>query len=462
MKLWDGRFQKQTSSLVDDFGNSISFDHKLYKYDILGSMAHAKMLSRMGILSKEELEKLLKALEEILADFEAGKLEIKVEYEDIHMMVESLLVEKIGDLGKKIHTARSRNDQVAIDTRLYLKDEILNIKDLILELMKVLLEMAQEHKDTIMPAYTHLQRAQAVRLAFYFMAYFEMFKRDLGRLDDVYKRTNVMVLGSGALAGVSYENDREFLKEELGFSTVSLNAMDSVSDRDFVIEFLSVCSIIIMHLSRFSEELIMWCSKEFDFISMDDSFSTGSSIMPQKKNPDVAELVRGKTGRVYGNLMSMLTIMKSLPLAYNKDMQEDKIPLMDSVDTIKSSLEIFVAMLGSIEVNKDVMFKATEKGFLNATDVADYLAKKGMPFREAHNIVGKIVFYALEKSKTINEMSLEEFKQFSEMFDDNIYKDIEIISCVESKKSFGSTSLNSLEIMLCDANRLIRFYEKQK
>ncbi len=456
MKLWDGRFQKETSKLMDEFGNSISFDYKLYKYDIIGSKAHSKMLNKIGILSDDELSKVLNALDEILSDIENVKIEFKVEYEDIHMMIENLLVNKIGSLGKKIHTARSRNDQVAIDTRMYLKEEIKNIQNLIKELLDSLVSLATEHKDTILPAYTHLQKAQAINLAFYYMAYFEKFKRDFERLDDVYKRTDVLVLGSGALAGVNYNSDRDFLREELDFGSVSANAMDSVSDRDFAIEFLSASSIIMMHLSRFCEEIVLWSSSEFKFINIDDSFATGSSIMPQKKNPDAAELIRGKTGRTYGNLINLLTIMKSLPLAYNKDMQEDKLPIFDSVDTVKGCLKIFNEMLKSTEINKEEMEKATISGFLNATDLADYLVKKSVPFRDAHNIVGKIVFYALEKNSTINNLSLEELRTFSDVFEDDIYKKIEIKTCIENKKSFGSTSRSSVEKMIEEGKKLLK------
>ncbi len=456
MKLWSGRFQKESSKLMDEFANSISFDHVLYKYDITGSLAHAKMLHKIGMLDNEELSKVTKALHEISEDFNANKVEIKIEYEDIHMMVESLLVEKIGSLGKKIHSARSRNDQVALDIRLYLKEEIKNIQRSLTDLLHLLVARSEESIDVILPAYTHLQRAQPIRLAFYYMAYFQMFKRDMQRLDDVYKRTDVLVLGSGALAGVNYATDREFLREELGFAKISQNAMDSVSDRDFIIEFLSACSIIMMHLSRFCEELILWSSSEFNFISMDDAFSTGSSIMPQKKNPDVAELIRGKTGRAYGNLMNILSIMKSLPLAYNKDMQEDKIPLMDSVHTVKTCLDIFINMLSTTTVNKNVMYKATKTGFLNATDVADYLAKKKLPFREAHHLVGKIVFYALEKETSIENLSLEELKEFSEVFEEDIYENIDIEKCIENKKSLASTSLQSVELMINQAKDFLK------
>ncbi len=453
MKLWDGRFQKESSKLMDEFGNSISFDYKLYKYDIIGSKAHSKMLNKIGIISDEELSKVLNALDEIILDIEAAKVEFKIEYEDIHMTVETLLVQKIGNLGKKIHTGRSRNDQVALDIRMYLKDEIKQIQELIKKLLSTLMNLAEENKDTVLPAYTHLQRAQAINLAFYYMAYFEKFKRDFERLNDVYKRTDVLVLGSGALAGVNYDSDRDFLKNELVFSKISINAMDAVSDRDFVIEFLSASSIIMMHLSRFCEEIILWASSEFNFINIDDAFATGSSIMPQKKNPDVAELIRGKTGRAYGNLISILTIMKSLPLAYNKDMQEDKIPLFDSVDTVKACLEVFDAMINNIEIKKEVMEKATKSGFLNATDLADYLVNKSVPFRDAHSIVGRIVFYALEKNKAIEDLSMDELKEFSSAFEDDIYKKIEIDNCIESKLSYGSTSKHSVEIMIKEAKK---------
>jgi len=456
MKLWDGRFQKGTSKLLDVFGNSITFDYKLHKYDIQGSIAHSKMLGKIGVLKEDEVGTIVKALKEILEDIDSGASEFKIEYEDIHMNVEVLLINKIGELGKKLHTARSRNDQVALDLRLYMREEITTINGLTKSLLETLIDLSEEYKGVILPGYTHLQRAQPIRLGFYFMAYFEMFKRDLERLEDTYKRVNILPLGSGALAGLNYESDREFLKDELGFDSISLNAMDAVSDRDFAIEFLSAASILMMHLSRFCEELILWSSSEFKFITMDDAFSTGSSIMPQKKNPDVAELIRGKTGRTYGNLVSLLTIMKSLPLAYNKDMQEDKIPVFDSCDTVKISLEIFIEMIKTMKINEKEMYNATKAGFLNATDVADYLVQKNVEFRNAHAIVGKIVFYCIEEKKTIEELSFEELKIFSDIFEEDVYNRIDITNTVEAKCSKGSTSMASVEAMISQGDAYLK------
>ncbi|MEW9121995.1 MAG: argininosuccinate lyase [Thermotaleaceae bacterium] len=440
MKLWGGRFSKETASLVDNFNASIGFDQKLYKVDIMGSIAHAKMLGKSGIITLEESEKIIEGLLSILEDIEAGHVEFQLAYEDIHMNIEKLLTDKIGDTGKKLHTARSRNDQVAVDIRLYLREEIQAICGLLKELLITLTELSSNHVDTVMPGYTHLQRAQPVTFGYYMMAYFQMFKRDYERLMDCFDRVNIMPLGAGALAGTTYTTDRDFLTAELGFSAYCDNSLDAVSDRDFVIEFISDASIIMMHLSRFCEELILWSSAEFQFIEMDDAYSTGSSIMPQKKNPDVAELTRGKTGRVYGNLMNILTIMKALPLAYNKDMQEDKPPLFDTVENVRDCLEIFTVMIQTMKIKKEKMRKATKEGFMNATDVADYLVRKGLPFRSAHEIVGKMVLYCVEKEKTIEDLSLEEFNSFSPNFDADILDVIAIENCIASKVSSGSTA----------------------
>jgi len=448
MKLWGGRFSKTTVPLVDKFNASIEYDQKLYKYDIIGSIAHAKMLGKQQIICKDEAEIIVRGLQDILDDIEKGLIEFKIEYEDIHMNIEKILIDRVGEVGKKLHTARSRNDQVAVDIRLYLKAEIQSLSELIKELLKVLLNISEGNLDTIMPGYTHLQRAQPVYLGFYTMAYFQMFKRDYERLQDCYKRVDVLPLGSGALAGTTYDTDRHFLMEELGFSSITENALDAVSDRDFVIEFISDASIIMMHLSRFCEELILWSTSEFDFIEMDDSYSTGSSIMPQKKNPDVAELIRGKTGRVYGNLINILTVMKALPLAYNKDMQEDKPPLFDTIEEVKSSLEIFIEMIDTMEIKKENMKKATQKGFVNATDVADYLASKGVPFRRAHEVVGNMVLYCIQNNKSIQDMDLEEFKAFDKIFDKEILEKVKIENCIESKKSKGSTSKKNVLEMI--------------
>ncbi|MGE5329387.1 MAG: argininosuccinate lyase [Deltaproteobacteria bacterium] len=437
MKLWSGRFKSNTDKAVDDFNSSISFDYRLYKQDITGSIAHAKMLAHSGIIEKRESELIIKALQEILLDIEAGKVAFEVDAEDIHMNIEKILIQRIGDVGKKLHTARSRNDQVALDIRMYLKEEVDNIIKILLDFENVLLNIAKANTHTIMPGYTHLQRAQPITFAHHIMCYFEMFKRDLGRLKDAYKRIDVMPLGAGALAGTTYPIDRFYTAQELGFSEVCQNSIDAVSDRDFVLELNFVLSLIMMHLSRFSEEIILWSSSEFNFIELDDAFSTGSSIMPQKKNPDIAELVRGKTGRVYGNLVALLTIMKALPLAYNKDMQEDKEAVFDTIDTVKMCLPIFSKMLETAKINADNMLNAASRGFLNATDLADYLVKKGMPFRDAHEVSGKLVAFCLENKKEILNLSLAELKSFSAIIEDDIFNIISIENCVNMRKSFG-------------------------
>ena len=444
-KLWKGRFTKATNSAVDEFNASITFDRRLYAEDILGSIAHAKMLAKQDIISQKDADKIQTALLEIKNDIEDGNIEFSIEAEDIHMNIETLLTEKIGDIGKKLHTARSRNDQVAVDFKLYIKDEIKSILNLTDNMLTVILQMAEKNIKTVMPGYTHLQRAQPVTLAFHLMAYYEMFERDKSRFSDCLKRADVMPLGSGALAGTSYNTDRIFLARELNFAEITPNAMDAVSDRDFAIEFCFCASIMIMHLSRFCEELILWNSKEFSFIEIDDSFATGSSIMPQKKNPDVAELIRGKTGRVYGDLFNLLTIMKGLPLAYNKDMQEDKPPVFDAADTIKDSVLIFTEMLSKIKVNEKNMENAAKYGYMNATDAADYLVSKGVPFRECHEIIGKIVLDCIEKNCGIEDLSVEELKNYSDKFEEDIYENIDINACIEAKKSFGSTSQESVE-----------------
>ena len=437
MKLWGGRFQKSTDKKVDDFNSSIRFDARMYKQDITGSIAHAKMLGKQGIIPAEDSEKIVEGLKGILSDIENDKIEFMIDAEDIHMNIETILTERIGEAGKRLHTGRSRNDQVAVDIRMYLRDECAEMKEMLAELRNTLISLAENHTDTIMPGYTHLQKAQPVTLAHHLMAYYEMFKRDSQRLDDTAERMNVMPLGSGALAGTTYPLDREFTAKELGFSSVSMNSLDGVSDRDFCIELASCLSIIMMHLSRFCEELILWSSHEFSFIEMDDAYSTGSSIMPQKKNPDVAELIRGKSGRVYGHLMGLLTTMKGIPLAYNKDMQEDKEPIFDAVDTVKLCLPVFCDMIRTMKVRKDNMLKGAKGGFTNATDVADYLVKKGVPFREAHGIVGRMVFYAIEKDMSLDELTLDEFKEFSENIEEDIYDAISMETCVNDRKITG-------------------------
>ncbi|NLW25091.1 MAG: argininosuccinate lyase [Clostridia bacterium] len=454
-KLWGGRFSKNTDELVEDFHSSISFDKRLYYWDIKGSIAHARMLGKQGIITQEEAQKIIRGLEEILKDIEAGKVEFDVSAEDIHMNIEVLLTQKIGAVGKKLHTGRSRNDQVALDTRLYLREEIDNLRELLKKLLAALLELAEKHLDTVLPGYTHLQRAQPVTLAHHLMAYFQMFSRDLERLADCQKRVNVLPLGAGALAGTTFPLDREQVARELGFSSVSLNSMDAVSDRDFVLEFLGAASIIMMHFSRFCEELIFWSSQEVQFIEIDDAYSTGSSIMPQKKNPDVAELIRGKTGRVYGNLMAMLTIMKGLPLAYNKDMQEDKERLFDTVDTLKKCLLVFTPMLVTMQVNKEKMLEASKGGFTNATDLADYLVKKGLPFRDAHEVVGKLVAYCLSNTKNLDDLTLEEFQGFSPLIKEDVYEAISVFTCVEKRQVTGGPAPEQVKKAIIEGKKLL-------
>lgn len=449
-KLWKGRFAKAASSTAEEFNASIQFDQRLYKQDITGSIAHGKMLAKQGILTGEEAAQIEEALLQILVEIEEGKIAFSIEQEDIHMNIESILTERIGPAGKKLHTARSRNDQVAVDIRLYLKEEIQRIQGLLSTLLETLIDLAEKNQDTVMPGYTHLQRAQPVTLAYHLLAYCQMFSRDHQRFADCFKRTDWLPLGSGALAGTTYQTDRGYLAKELDFANICPNAMDAVSDRDFTLEFLSCCSITMMHLSRFCEELIIWSSTEFNFIEMDDAFSTGSSIMPQKKNPDMAELIRGKTGRVYGDLMTLLTIMKGLPLAYNKDMQEDKLPVFDAADTLADSLGIFTEMMATIKVNDQIMEKAAKSGFMNATDAADYLVTKGIPFRDCHEIIGRIVLHCVQAGKAIEELTLAELKEFSPAFEEDIYEKIDIRACIAAKKSQGSTSPESVRKQLAD------------
>lgn len=443
-KLWGGRFQKSTDKKVDDFNSSIRFDKRMYKQDITGSIAHAKMLGKQGIIPKEDSEKIVLGLSEILSEIKAGKVSFDIDAEDIHMNVEKLLTEKIGDAGKRLHTGRSRNDQVALDIRMYLMDEIDEISNMLIHLFEVLVDLAKEHTQTIMPGYTHMQKAQPITFSHHLLAYFEMFKRDYQRLSDCKKRTNVMPLGSGALAATTYPLDRSFVADELGFSDITKNSLDGVSDRDFVIELAGVLSIIMMHLSRFCEELILWSSHEFSFVEMDDAFSTGSSIMPQKKNPDVAELIRGKTGRVYGHLMGLLTTMKGIPLAYNKDMQEDKEPIFDAVDTVKLCIPVFCDMIATMKVNKATMEKGAKGGFTNATDLADYLVKVGMPFRQAHEVVGKMVFFCIQNNKNLDDLTISEMKEFSQLINDDIYDAISMKTCVNERKIAGGPAIEAV------------------
>jgi argininosuccinate lyase len=440
MKLWGGRFEKNTSQLVDAFQNSIKFDWRMYKQDIKGSIAHARMLGSKGIIPQEDADLIIDGLLEILEDIETGKVEFKEEAEDIHMNIESLLIQKIGDAGKKLHTGRSRNDQVALDFRIYLKEEMNEIIHLIRELCIILLKKAEENLELIMPGYTHMQKAQPITLAHHIMAYFHMFCRDMERFYDCYRRTDIMPLGSGALAGTTYDLDREMVARELKFESISQNSMDAVADRDFVIEFIGCCSIVMMHLSRFCEELVLWNSHEFGYIELDDSMATGSSIMPQKKNPDVAELIRGKTGRVYGDLMAILTIMKALPMAYNKDMQEDKEAAFDAADTVKSCINVFVPMFDTITYNKERIREKLKEGFLNATDAADYLVGKGVAFRDAHEVIGNMVNYCIKNRKALEDLSLEEFKEFNSAFQPDIYEYIKMENCVIRRNTIGGPS----------------------
>ncbi len=437
-QLWGGRFTKETDKLVYAFNASINFDKKLYLQDIRGSKAHAGMLAKQGIITSEDEALIQKGLDSILEDIEAGRIEITEEYEDIHSFVEANLIDRIGDAGKKLHTGRSRNDQVALDMRLYTRDEVLATRELVYDLLMTLLKLMEEHVSTYMPGFTHLQKAQPITLAHHLGAYFEMFGRDLTRLDDIYERMNYCPLGAGALAGTTYPLDRDFTAGELGFYGPTLNSMDSVSDRDYLIEYLSACSMIMMHLSRFCEEIIIWNSNEYRYIEIDDSYSTGSSIMPQKKNPDIAELIRGKTGRVYGALMSLLTTMKGIPLAYNKDMQEDKEAAFDAMDTVKGCIKLFEGMIGTVRFNKEIMASSALNGFTNATDAADYLVLKGVPFRDAHGIIGRLVLYCIDKDCSIDDLSLDELKGICDKFDEDIYDAISLKTCVEKRLTIGA------------------------
>lgn len=437
-QLWGGRFTKETNQLVYNFNASISFDKKFYKQDMEGSIAHAKMLGKQGILTEIETKQLVKTIKKILQEVEEGTLEISDKYEDIHSFVEATLIERLGDIGKKLHTGRSRNDQVALDMRLYTRQEVLETDELLEKLLNVILIIMENNINTYMPGFTHLQKAQPVTLAHHLGAYFEMFKRDRQRMEDIYQRMNYCPLGSGALAGTTYPLDRYDTAKQMGFEGPTLNSMDGVSDRDYLIEFLSALSTIMMHLSRFSEEVIIWNSNEYQFVEIDDAYSTGSSIMPQKKNPDIAELVRGKTGRVYGALMSLLTTMKGIPLAYNKDMQEDKELTFDAIDTVKGCLALFTGMLSTIKFRKDRMEASAKNGFTNATDAADYLVNHGVPFRDAHGMIGQLVLYCIEKKAAIDDLSLEELKAISPVFEKDIFEAISMKTCVEKRLTIGA------------------------
>ena len=454
MKLWGGRFTKETNQLVHNFNESLSFDQKFYHQDIDGSIAHVTMLAKQGIVSNEDKIAIIEGLESIKEDFEEGRLEFTKEHEDIHSFVEANLIARIGEAGKRLHTGRSRNDQVALDMKLYCRDEIDEIDGLIQKLLKVLLGIMEENVDTYMPGFTHLQKAQPITLAHHMGAYFEMFSRDRSRLQDTKNRMNYCPLGSGALAGTTYPLDREYTAQLLGFQGPTLNSMDSVADRDYVIELLSALATISMHLSRFCEEIIIWNTNEYQFVEIDDAYSTGSSIMPQKKNPDIAELVRGKTGRVYGALMSILTTMKGIPLAYNKDMQEDKELTFDAIDTVKGCLALFTGMISTMTFRNDVMENSAKNGFTNATDAADYLVNHGVPFRDAHGIVGQLVLYCIEKEKALDDMTLEEFRAISPVFEDDIYEAISMETCVKKRMTIGAPGQEAMK-------RVIEIYKGQ-
>ncbi len=468
MKLWGGRFSKDTDKLVEQFNASINFDKRLYREDIRGSIAHAKMLFKCKIISKQELDSIISGLEGILQDIESGNFDFSVSLEDVHMNIEKRLTDKIGTDGARLHTARSRNDQVAVDLHMYVKSQVAQVASLLIDLQKSIIAIAKKHTETIMPGYTHLQRAQPVTFAHHMLAYFQMLVRDFRRLEGVWQGADIMPLGAGALAGTTLGIDRHFLAKELNFSEIYGNSMDAVSDRDYVLEFLSFASILMMHLSRLSEEIILWSSTEFNFIELDDAYSTGSSMMPQKKNPDIAELVRGKTGRVYGHLMGLLTILKGLPLTYNKDLQEDKEGLFDVLDTVKFSLSVYKGMLDTMKVRKDNMKKAVYNDFSNATDLADYLVKKGMPFRQAHEVVGKCVYYAIKENKMLVDISLKVYKSLSPLFEDDLLQALEPQNCVKNRICYGAPSPEqsklqlklAQELILTEQNTLKKFIKK--
>ena len=447
-KMWAGRFSKEVDETVNAFNSSISFDGRMYRHDIQGSIAHATMLGKCGIIPEEDSVKIIKGLREILDDIESGKLELDMTAEDIHMFIEAELTKRYGDTGKRLHTSRSRNDQVAVDIRLYLRDEIEEIRKLTAELVKGLCEIAEKNTDTIMPGYTHLQRAQPITLAHHMMAYGQMLLRDLSRLADTAERMNVNPLGSCALAGTTYPIDRFMTSELLGFREPMVNSLDGVSDRDFCVELACALSLLMTHLSRFSEEIIMWCSWEFKFIELDDAYATGSSIMPQKKNPDITELIRGKTGRVTGDLVTLLSMLKGLPLAYNKDMQEDKEAIFDAIDNVKLCLKTFIPMIGTMRINKDNMRNAAARGFINATDCADYLVKKGMPFRDAYKITGQLVALCIEKNETLETLPLEEYRNFTDLFDKDVYDAISLETCVNQRNSYGGPSPEAVKVQI--------------
>lgn len=454
-KLWGGRFSKSTDEMINAFQASIDFDKRMYREDIAGSMVHAKMLAKCGILSEADRDAILTGLSEIRQQIDEGEFSFDVALEDIHMNIEKRLTDCIGEAGGRLHTARSRNDQVALDTHLYVRRETAEIALLLVELEQALAEAAEKYKTVVMPGYTHLQRAQPILLAHHLLAYFSMLRRDFARLEGVYARADIMPLGAGALAGTTFPIDREFVAQELGFGAIYNNSLDAVSDRDYILEFLSFASILMLHLSRLSEEIILWCSKEFSFVELDDAHCTGSSMMPQKKNPDVSELVRGKTGRVVGHLMAMLTVVKGLPLAYNKDLQEDKEGLFDAIDTVKFSLAVYAALIRGMRVNEQTMLAAVKEDFSNATDLADYLVKKGLPFRQAHAVSGKAVQYCIERGKGLLDLTMEEFQSFSPLFAADIIEAIQPETCVKNRNSLGGTSYRQVELQLADAAKVL-------
>ena len=459
-KLWGGRFSKSTDEMINEFQASISFDKRMYHEDIAGSIAHATMLAKCGIIAEADRDAIVGGLKEILASIESGEFSFDIALEDIHMNIEKRLTEAIGEAGGRLHTARSRNDQVALDTHMYVRREIVNIEQLVIDMQQALVETAEKYSDVIMPGYTHLQRAQPILFSHHMMAYFSMLGRDFDRLKGCYERADIMPLGAGALAGTTFPIDREYVAAQLNFEAVYTNSLDAVSDRDYILEFLAAASILMMHLSRLSEEIILWCSREFSFIELDDAHCTGSSMMPQKKNPDVSELVRGKTGRVIGHLMAMLTTVKGLPLAYNKDLQEDKEGIFDAIDTIKFSLAVYAELLRGMKVNRETMKRAVAEDFSNATDLADYLVKKGMPFRQAHAVSGKAVHYCIEQGKWLEDMTMEEFRELSGLFDDDIKEAILPETCVKNRNSLGGTSYRQVELQLKAAKELMAAEQK--
>ena len=454
-QLWGGRFSKSTDEMINDFQASIDFDKRMYNEDIAGSIAHATMLAKVGIISETDRDDIIKGLKDIYKKIEEGNFSFEVALEDIHMNIEKRLTDAIGEAGGRLHTARSRNDQGALDTHMFIRRQVVEVEKLILDMQAALVETARKYSDVIMPGYTHLQRAQPILFSHHMMAYFSMLKRDFDRFRGVYERCDIMPLGAGALAGTTFQIDRPFVAEQLNFDAIYSNSLDAVSDRDYIMEFLSAASILMVHLSRLSEETILWCSREFFFIELDDAHCTGSSMMPQKKNPDVSELVRGKTGRVMGHLMAMLTTVKGLPLAYNKDLQEDKEGIFDAIDTIKFSLAVYARILWGMKVRKDVMRRAVAEDFSNATDLADYLVKKGMPFRQAHAVSGKAVHYCIEQGKWLADMSMEEFQKLSDLFAEDIYEAISPETCVKNRNSYGGTSYQQVEMQLQLADKLL-------